>query len=344
MKHKKKLKIWHDRHCKKLQQKKYHRKHTKGVSFNSITPRYTSPLLDYDQKQNSLTEDVPSSFSFLYNTEETIDFFSNFIKDIKKKLYKNIFNINSQNVDNVTVDALIYLIAIMRNIKINSEMLYTFRGNLPNNKLCCDIYNECGFMSFVKSKSKQLPISTDKMKIITGTKNDSYIASTFCRFVMDKLNKTQVDTISLQKILIELMSNVYHHAYNNDELMRKNWYIYAEYIDNCVRFVFVDTGIGIARTVRKNFIEKIQRLIGTDTSDGDLIYSTLMGDFRTETNDDHRGNGLSGVRELATTGLFRNFTVISGSGQCSISNNSKNLKKVDYNNKIYGTIFIFDVI
>ncbi|ASN67515.1 hypothetical protein 10S2_7 [uncultured Caudovirales phage] len=341
-------KKWLDYRSHKLQARKYHDKSRNKKRFQSS---FKSTSINDNKSNNYIRnivesrKEVPRSFSFIDSPSDTIDFFNDLVLEIKQKHYKKIFFINSFDVESVTVDALIYLIAIMQNIKINLEMQYTFKGNLPHNEYASITYKESGFMAYVESKIKRLPDSTNKMKITSGSRNDPQIASQMCKFVMDKLNKKITDTLSLHKILIELMSNVYHHAYNNTDINKKIWYIYAEFVDDCIRFVFVDTGAGIASTVRKNFFEKLGRLTGTSYSDGDLIYSTLKGDFRTETKKVHRGNGLSGVKDLAKTGLFRNFTVISGSGSCAISNDeNKELIKANYNNSIYGTIFIFDVI
>ena len=77
------------------------------------------------------------------------------------------------------------------------------------------------------------------------------------------------------------MSNVYFHAYTNDELMKPVWYMYAEYTNNCVRFIFVDTGMSIARTVRRNSIyEKVVKKLNID-NDSKLIKSAFDGAFRT---------------------------------------------------------------
>ena len=339
-------KKWLDRRSRKFQSKKYHKNNKKcshsGFGVATVTKNSSS---NYIRNIIESQKEVPESFSFTSSPVDTIDFFNDLVQDIKHKQFKKVFFINSYKVECVTVDAIIYLIAIMQNIKINIEMQYTFRGNLPKNESASIIYRESGFMTYVESKIKRLPDSTNKMKITSGNKNDPQMASQMCRFVMEKLNKKIKDTLSLHKILIELMSNVYHHAYNNTDINKKLWYVYAEFIEDHIHFVFIDTGAGIARTVRKSFFEKAGSASGMFYNDGDLIHSTLKGDFRTETKESHRGNGLSGVKDFAETGLFRNFTVISGSGSCVISDNeNKELVKNNYNNSIYGTIFIFDVI
>lgn len=121
--------------------------------------------------------------------------------------------------------------------------------------------------------------------------------------------------------------------------------MYAEHIGKCVRFVFVDTGAGIARTVRRNFGEIIRGLFGT-VKDGDLLMSTFKGDFRTSTQQPNRGNGLQTVKMKVQKGPFTKFDVISGHGKCSIDAsdcNQDSLMSVNYEETIYGTLYTFEV-
>lgn len=334
MKRKKKRKKWHDIRCKKMKIKKKKIKGKKCRSYKKVNK-------EVNKEETHIQ--VPENFSLINNIDETTLFFNNFIAEIKKERKKNVFFINSYNVKYVTVDALIYLIAVMKNIKIIVQMMYTFKGNLPKNNDASMLYKESGFISYFKSKMNKLPKSTEKMQIKSGKKNDPETAREFCEFVMEKLSKERKDILDLQKVLIELMSNVYHHAYNKDELMHKYWYMYAECNGGIVRFVFADTGAGIASTVRKNFIEKIGMKFGIKKTDGELIESTLNGDFRTETEERNRGNGLSGVKKMVSGEMFRNFTIISGKGFCKIDSDGLIIKS-NCNNTIYGTIYTFDVV
>lgn len=202
-------KSWLDKRSRKLQNRKYHKRTHSHTSTDKSLKSDIETKDNYIHTTNESRKTVPSTFSFLDNTSETIDFFNEIVLEIKQRKFKNYFFIDSANVTSVTVDALIYQIAIMQNIKINYEMKYTFRGNLPQNIQSGAIYQESGFMSYVQSKIKKLPESTNKMKIISGTHNDPTIASSLCEFVMKKLNKQMTQILSLQKILIELMSNVY---------------------------------------------------------------------------------------------------------------------------------------
>lgn len=344
MKRKVKRKRWLDNRSRKLGNKKY--------AITKKTYRYpTSIKKERKSTSNplhnviSFTERkiVPSNFSFLNNPEETINYFDELVAGIRDRRINNNFFIDSENVTNVTVDALIYLISIMQNIKPLRGVQHTISGNLPANENLKRIYTESGFMACVQSKMNKLPKNTEKMQIVTGSNNDSTVAANFCNFVMNKLNKKQIEIQCLYKVLIELLSNVYHHAYNNEHKMLKRWYIYAEHVESHIRFVFIDTGAGIPQTVHKKWHEQISRFFHTNASDADLIQSALSGDFRSETQEAHRSNGLSAVRENVEAGLFKNFTVLSGRGCCIINTHSKDIQKYDYKNKIFGTIYIFDI-
>lgn len=289
---------------------------------------------------------APVIFSLTENTEETISFLNDIINEIKNKEYRKTMFIDSSKVEYVTTEALIYLIALMDNTKINKAMQYTYVGNLPQNESARNVYKESGFMSYVQSKMKMLPKPSNKMQIVQGLKNDPQVAKSFSMFVMEKLGKQRQQIAPLQSIFIELMSNVYHHAYNEDGIMERHWYMYAEVMDKCVRFVFVDTGMGIARTVRKKVTEKLAAAIGKNPKDGALLESAFKGEFRTQTGDEYRGNGLLRVKEKMNDPLFIKFDVISGRGRCTLKDRSTEegvLVKSDYKSTIYGTVYTFDV-
>ena len=190
-----------------------------------------------------------------------------------------------------------------------------------------------------------MPKSSDKVQIVNGKVTDQEVARKMCIFVIEKLKTDKIFTNTLFKTLIELMSNAVHHAYNtnNEELMYPCWYIYAEYVnDNKVQFIFVDTGLGIANTVRKNFLEKIRL---KSNSDSGLIESAFNGEFRTETGKKNRGLGLPAIKDFVLRGNLNDFFVLSGKGSYKLTEcNGKNiLQKNDYINNILGTVYSFQI-
>ena len=335
---KQKLKKWHDRQSRLGNKRKYSRVHYisyHGDASSAIRTRAS------DGRPVVILK-PPKSFSLTSNTEETMSFFMDFANAIDRKEYGTQFLIDSREVEFATVDALIYLIAILQNDKVNNSLHYSFVGNYPLNEEANRIYAESGFNDYVVSKMRKLPDSTDTMKIISGDGNSPTAAKELCNFVMANLGKTRKDIQPIQKVLIELMSNVFHHAYEKNTFLAKKWYMYAEHVNDYIRCVFVDTGYGIAKTARKNFSERIKILFGLKVDDSKIIKSIFEGEFRTATNEPFRGNGLLSVRQNVETDVFDSFEVISGRGRCIVpKDNQEKIVSVSFKNVLYGTLYQF---
>ena len=308
----------------------------------------SSPYVMYETSGNRdpvVTLKPPKHFSLVNNTEETMSFFADFANIINQGQQGLRFFVDSSEVESVTVDALIYLIAILQNDAVNTKLRYSFAGNYPANEGARRIYTESGFNDYVESRMKKLPASNDKKRITCGIKNDSVASKELCDFVIKSLGKSLREIQPIQKVLIELMSNVYHHAYEKNPFMAKKWYMYAEHVDDYVRCVFVDTGLGIAKTARKNFGEKLRTFFHIELDDSKIIESIFNGDFRTATNEKYRGNGLSSVRENVKREIFENFEVVSGRGRCIIpkDRDPDEIISCCYDSRLFGTLFQFIV-
>ena len=331
-------KLWYDRRSRLGNS----RKHSRNRYGHNI-PAGRSAKRTYVDNHPRVIMTPPTRFSLTNNPEETMEFFQDFAREIDRKEFGTRFYIDSKNVESATVDALIFLIAILQNDAVNILRKYSFSGNYPENDEARQVYAESGFNDYVVSKMKKLPASTEKMKIICGTNNDPSAAKDLCDFIITNLGKTRKDILPIQKVLIELMSNVYHHAYEKNSFMAKKWYMYAEYVENRVRCVFVDTGFGIAKTARKNFSEKIRLKLGIKVNDARIIQSIFEGDFRTATGKHHRGNGLASVRENVTNDLFEGLEVFSGRGRCVFPKDSEKDEIIPfcYDLGLYGTLYQF---
>lgn len=336
-----KRKKWLDRHSRAGNQKKRRSIKARVVSFSNTRSSHVQRSSN-GNKAHSVTLIPPNNFSLINNADETMTFFMDFAKEIEAKEYGKHFFIDSGNVEKVTVDSLIYLIAILQNHELNITMKYSFSGNYPKNSNANRVYAESGFNEYVNSHMKSLPKSNEKMCIVNGTGNRTEISKELCDFVMEKIGKSRSKILPLQKVLIELMSNVYYHAYEKNTFMAKKWYMYAEHIDDYVRCVFVDTGQGIAKTVRKNFGEKIKTIVGFGIDDSMLIKSAFNGDFRTSTNKRYRGNGLCSVKANVGTDLFDGLEVLSGHGRCILPKGlGEEIMTENYKGLLYGTLYTF---
>lgn len=334
MKRKIKRKRWLDRRSVILGKKKTKRNKV-GFSYKKVGNTNKAA------NKRTYIATAPSIFSFIENTEETNQFFLNIVQEMKKKIYNQLFFIDSSKVNTVTTDALIYILALLYNIKLNQILKYSFKGNLPANKQAEKVYIDSGFVNYVRMKRAVMPQTDDKIQIITGSLADTSVAAKMCDFVNARFGTNPFFTKGLYPTLVELMSNTVSHAYNGKGIMVPHWFLYAVDKGDVIQFTFIDTGEGIPNTVRKKMLERIM-----GTTDSDLIYSAFMGDSRTETKLPNRGHGLPDLYQKVVCGSLQNFHVFSGKGCCksAVRDEQICLEKIEYKQEIIGTIFQFEIV
>jgi hypothetical protein len=284
---------------------------------------------------------APAEFSIEQNPEGTTEFFNKILSKRDEHKVGTKFYIDVSEVITVDIAALMYLIAIINDAKHNSLFHYVFRGNFPKSESAKKFFVDSGFMTFVRANSSpEIKPTNNKIRILMGRKVDSPLAGIICQFVQTKCNITRILTMPLFCILIELMGNTRQHAYKdvNVSNLANLWYIYAEEKIDSVKFVFLDTGLGIPTTVQKKFAEPLF------TKESDFIKSALNGEYRTETKKKNRGQGLPQISEGFRSGLLHNIFVYSGKGCCTLKEYQQNdYIAYDLHNKMFGTLFCWEI-
>lgn len=332
-----KHKKWNDARSRKLHTKWYGRDERIRGQGRVLNTQLTDVHFD---KEHQLIAKIPTKFSFVYNTEETTEYFNNIVYVIKKKVFNQKFFIDASQVETVTTEALIYIIAIVYNIKANRALKYSFTGNLPINPIARSVFEKSGYLNYFRIKRLMMPDSSECVQIVSGDKVETKTAKMMCDFVMEKLNIEKSKISVLYATLVELMSNTAKHAYSVDQKeMVERWYLYAMHESDKVTFSFVDTGQGIPYTIRKKFLEKLDFGI----KDSNLIKIALTESGRSETKLPNRGKGLPKLFEEVQQEALDDFFVLSGTGSCYFSQETKQLELSDYPNKTYGTIFSFSI-
>ena len=83
-------------------------------------------------------------------------------------------------------------------------------------------------------------------------------------------------TQELYDVFVELMNNTVQHAYDKSEILsERNWYLYANANKEKIKIVFLDTGLGIAETVHRDWGEYFRDIERKD--DGYYVESALKG-------------------------------------------------------------------
>ncbi len=107
-------------------------------------------------------------------------------------------------------------------------------------------------------------------------------------------------------LLIEVIGNATEHGIQNKNI---NWWLlrYRDYQERCMRYVFVDMGLGIIESYKKSgllnkYSEKNLKQIPIDALNGRLGSST---------REDGRGRGLPQIREAIEKEIISDFVLIT---------------------------------
>lgn len=285
------------------------------------------------------------SFSIIKNTEETYLYFNEIIDEINQKNFKETFYFDLSEVKNLSVDAVMYILAILRNIKDSLVYKYDFKGNAPFNHKANEILRKSGFFDYVKTRRPILVTDGENVKIKSGNTVDSNIARFVCDYINKKCNTKKFFTGELYELLIELMTNTVQHAYKDKNVLTTNqWYIYVGDNELDFEFVFLDTGVGIPQTISKRLKEKAKEILFKINGDSFYLKSALKGEWRTRTEADHRGKGLPSIVEYTKRVEVSECKLFSGYGMCEIdSKKREKLIEHEFENKLFGTLIYWKI-
>lgn len=334
------LKRRNEKNLVRRTREKYYKK--SKLTKQHIYNKNLKSTLFYNTARHSFTFQAPSVFSFLYNKDETINFFEkiiNFISD-KRNYRKNLF-IDTAGIIRFTTDALMYLLAVISNLNEKFADKYYFSGNDPLDNSVRLKFRESGFCNFVKHRNKiDIRRNTEKIQIVTGDDCDTEVARQLTDFIRLKGTLDHSTTRFLYAMIIELMSNTHKHAYNRDDMILPRWYCYAEYDGNdIISFTFMDTGVGIPASVRKKFFEKID-FLGLK-SESSYIVSALNGEFRTETGKPYRGKGLPKIKDICMQQKIKRLRIISNNADVCIEKGG--VKQLKNKSLLRGTLYTWDI-
>lgn len=291
-----------------------------------------------EKEKNTAHIKVPNNFSIKNNIDEMLDFFREVHYYVK--LNRRIFY-QMEKVESITTDSILYMLSMFERYEsLFGHKFQGVAGNLPKDPKCRQLISESGFLSHVASKNfsrpnaKILTIRTDRL--VQGT-----IADEVMKFAFNKLSREQDLTYKrIYSTIIETMANTKQHAYGKSHAEGKWWLMACHDEQNQhVNFTFLDNGQGIPKTVKTKFTEKLKSAIGLD-NDGQLINSSMNGDFRTRTGLDFRGKGLPTIKKHSDDGFIDNLLVISNRGYVNCKANT--VRSLGHN--FFGTLLDWDFI
>jgi hypothetical protein len=312
--------------------KKKARKKVKGRSYR------VKPI----QFHGRVTINAPNNFSIVNNLDEMLIFYDNILKTAKNK---NALILEAKNIELITPDSILYLLSIFEYIKAKYGK-FPISGSFPVDPDCKRIFVQSGFPKYFHTRENISYDDSDILTIESSIEVEPLIAKKVVKFARDHLGEVRSKKSKrAYEIIIECMGNTFDHAYHSKSPLPK-WYLMAIYNSNInsVKFVFLDGGLGIPKTIRRNHLERLQQFITGVTrkflsipaiDDSFLISSALNGEFRSRTEKGYRGKGLPKIKKCAETNEIHELKIISSFGSFDVAT----LTGVELKRQFMGTLF-----
>lgn len=339
-----KYRIWkkhqNEKSLRRRTEKKIRDKRRRTAIHSSNVFVKSNPSYDDSQKRYHFL--APSNFSIVSNPVETLTIFDSLLSHIRNNssIHKSIF-VDVNDVKHLTIDSLMYLLCILNNLNKVDKYKYSFKGNYPTDEKTRKRFLESGFNKFVNSKVPDTLIrQTENIQISTGNNINTALAKKITDFLKNKSSSGNKYSY-IYEMMIELMGNTWKHAYNGNtsDLFDTCWYCYVELEDKKAKITFMDTGIGIPKSIYKKGLEKVD-ILGIK-KDSEYIASALRGEERTETKLANRGKGLPSFVEIVNESHIQRLRIISLKGDVCIEKDKITTTELD--KKFYGTLYYWEV-
>lgn len=334
-----KYKEWLKRRLAKKARKKANKRKTKSYSLQTTSKyKHKEDRNIKHQPKIDKTVTAPANFCIRENYEEVVPFFSSILEYMySREKGENIF-FDLSRVERISVDAIIYLLAIIKDLQKLGKVKHNFIGNLPKNEECKQLFIHSGFLNYVNSRHSKIEPVSDMIQIECKNIYDQTVTKKVCDFICEKAHCDINQTKFLYVLINEMMLNTYQHAYKDDTLTN-NWYLFVQY-DTNIKFTFLDTGLGIPCTVQKKWHEKV-----LNKKDSNIITSALNGDFRTKTKHKYRGKGLPKIKECLDRKNLNNINIISNKAFCSLNveNDLTVINEINLSQSLPGTIYYWEL-
>lgn len=265
----------------------------------------TPIILQRKQRDDERFESLkaPVNFSFVENTVEILTYFENIQRHINRR--KPVL-INLREITNLTNDAIVLLLAFIKNPKITKNV--EIRGNYPKDPVLKKIFQESGVFG-VNGNEKET-----KNYILTrqNKKAEGGIANELIKRATKIVFGQEARCPGVYRALMESMANTCYHA-KPQQIAYETWWltVYHDKSQKKVSFAFIDLGVGIFKSSKMNsFREKLTSFFGI-TDNRDVLKEIISGRKMSSTKIPYRGKGLPNIYKGLERNYYSNLKIIS---------------------------------
>jgi hypothetical protein len=269
-----------------------------------------------------VSKKAPENFSFVNNTEEILRYVEELKLLFRKK--QNVL-INLQNIKSLTNDAIVILLAFVKNPKIVNGV--TIKGNYPKDEKL-RIFIESGVFSNNKDGNdrKNYILTRQNKKADGGIASD--LISRASKAVFGEIGRCP----GVYRALMESMANTCYHA-KPKQIGQETWWltVYHDQVNNHVSFAFIDLGVGIFKSSKMDdFKSKLSSLFGLNDN-RDVLKEIISGRKLSSTKIPYRGKGLPNIYKGLERNYYSNLKIISNDVKANLATNEFEKLKTEFN-------------
>ena len=159
----------------------------------------------YDANSNSHRLVAPAVLSIDRNPSETLEYFSAALHTASSCLPKQSIYFDLKAIEYISADAIMYIIALVNNVKRVNRLRIRCEGNLPEASSARSVIEDVGFYEYVSGlKPTREEDSAKRFKITSGKDVDGAVIGKICDFVL--LVQRQTDRRNQKEAIIRILS------------------------------------------------------------------------------------------------------------------------------------------
>jgi len=268
---------------------------------------------------------VPQNFSIIHNPTDSIKF----LREFRYHAKNNNLTLNLAAVTHISVDAITALIAEILSLRGTRVV----NGYNPHNEACRDLLIRSGFFDHVRSRQPLPPGQKGKIAPRKSYRVEGATAKQLIRIGTEAAFGSPTKSYSAYSALIECMSNTHNHATGRrEEHGAEMWYstVYGDADTRTVSYSFLDTGVGIFRSVRLNKIKKLYNKLFKGEDHRGILKDILHGRVASRTGLPFRGKGLPGIYKSFRAGRIKSLIIVSNDVYADVANDDYRILGVQF--------------
>jgi hypothetical protein len=242
---------------------------------------------------------APAVFSIVNNPEGLIEIISK----------THNITLDLSGVKSLTTDAVAAFLATIQKDEIRSTTRIV--GNQPLAPEARDRLIDSGFFSHVTSVQPVAAASKGRMIERKSKKVEPATARDLIHLANDALYGDPRRCPPAYRVLIESMNNTHNHASGRHEYQETWWAtVYADVERERACYTFLDTGVGIFRSVKVSKLRRLFKMAGIQ-SDATILRDVLEGKVESSTGQPFRGKGLPAINDLSKRGRIKSLVIVA---------------------------------